>query len=234
MARTNVVLDDKLAALTTLLGVAIMLTGVILTIFFYNHFNAEQYSFLNHFVSELGWTKRSRMAWIFNRSLTIGSLMLLPSLYALGQQLHIRPRLGHTTMSIGLCTILAGSAVGIFPMGNMTPHLWASFLFFWGWFLTVLLFTWAFYRDRTDKTSRRMVVAGIGAALLCVVFMVFPKDSLVAAIRNINTFKRPDIWWIAIMEWAVFFSMCLWVSMAMIVLWCRSARRAQYQGKSVS
>jgi hypothetical protein len=209
----------QLAIMTAFAGAIFLFTGTFAAVISYNNLNTVPYSFANHFVSELGWTKASRTAWLFNWSLVVGAIAFLPMMIALG--LHIRTRLGYVAVGFGLCAMLAASCIGVLPMGSLRPHLWAALIFFLAWFLTTLLFTLAFCPYWNPKPSRSMVIAGMLCGLFCLAFFVFPKDSLAMAIRHVGSGKwqRPHIWWLAVMEWCVVLSSCLWASTAAWLLW---------------
>jgi len=208
-----------LAIITAFAGAIFLFTGTLASVISYNNLNIVPYSFANHFVSELGWTKASRTAWLFNWSLVVGTIAFLPMMIALGR--HIRTRLGYVAVGFGLCAMLAASCVGVLPMGNLRPHLWAALIFFLAWFMTTVLFTLAFCPYWNPKPSRSMVASGMLCCLFCLAFFVFPKDSLARAIQQVGsgTFQRPHIWWLAVMEWCVVLSSVVWASTVVSVLW---------------
>ena len=203
-----------LAAIAALLGAAIVLSGIAVAIAAYNECNRVPYCFLNHFISELGWARISPMAWAFNGAIVLGDLLFAPLLYALGR--HVGTRLGYAGMGLGFFTVLAGAAVGILPLDHVKPHLSAAVLFFLGWLGTVSLFTIAF---QTGKFPRHLVIAGIVAILLCAVFLALPKSDVLKAIEHPATFRRPPVWWLAVVEWAVFVSMLVWMIITARFLW---------------
>ena len=206
-----------LAIIAALFGVIFLLAGTGLTVIAYNHHNPAPYYFTNHFVSELGWTKSSPKAALFNWSLAVGNLALFPMLLALSR--HIQTRLGYVAAGFGICTILASGGVGMFPMDNLQPHIWVALICFGSWFLATLFFTLAFCPRWNARPSFLLVAVGIICCLINGVFLALPKDSLVKALQHLDSFQRPNVWGLAVCEWGVVLSSWIWASSAGWVLW---------------
>ena len=68
-------------------------------------------------------------------------------------------------------------------------------------------------------TSTAMMIIGIFSCLIGAAFLAFPKESVIRAIQQLDEFQRPQIWWLAILEWCVVASALLWASAAVLVLW---------------
>ena len=197
------------AALTAIAGVLIMTAGWILAIAGYNQSHPAAYSPLNHFVSELGWVRASAGAWLFNRSLSVGVLLFIPLIWAVGR--HLGTRLGRAAAAVGIATALSGSAVGFLPLDRLAPHLMAACCYFWGLLFMGLLFTLAFRFSARRARAKWPMLASLAVFLLCTLFLAYPKDSVVHAIRNTRTFQRPPVWHLAVMEWSVVLATNLWV-----------------------
>lgn len=149
----------------------------------------------------------------------MGCLLFAPVFYALS--LYFRTRLGWTATAFGLTALVAASAVGLFPMDHIEHHLVAALLFFISWVSAAALFTVAFWQDK-NRYSMLLVAIGTAALIPCALLLVFPKDSLIAAIRatqHHEPFYRPDIWWLAVMEWMVVFWMWLWMLACALFVW---------------
>lgn len=215
------------AVTTALAGGIFLLAGIALSVKSYNSLHAEHYSFINHFVSELGWGKASNAALFFNWGLFAGSVALLPVMYAVGRR--AGSCLGYIAMICGSITLLAGSSAGIFPLDDFKPHILAALVFLWAYLLTVVLFSLAFCPCWNKTPSIPMVVVGIICSVLALVFLAFPKDSLINAVRDLRGFQRPRIWWLAILEWGVFASVWLWSLTAIVVLWRNGSVRDDRQ-----
>lgn len=207
------------AIIAALTGAVLLFAGTVTTVVAYREGMAEGYSVANHFVSELGWVKVSRTAWLFNGSLAVGVLAFLPAVIALGR--HLQTRLGCAATGFGACAIFAGSSIGLVPMDNLKPHLGVALLFFVAWFLTTLTFTAAFWPRWSPRPSRAMVVAGTLCCLLDLIFLALPKASLIKALQDLDAgrFQRPRIWWLTVAEWCVVLSAFLWALTAISVLW---------------
>ena len=65
-----------------------------------------------------------------------------------------------------------------------------------------------------------MVIVGIICCTVAVIFLAFPKQSVVNAIQDLRGFQRPQIWWLAVIEWIVAFSGGLWGLTAILVMGC--------------
>lgn len=210
----------RAATFGTILGTVILAWGIAASILFHGVNQAGPFSLLNHFVSELGWISRSPLAPVFNGSVAVGSLFFAPVMWALG--LHFHTRLGYIAAGCGLASIAAASAVGWLSMDDIQPHLMATLLYFCAWLATVSLFTRAFCQEKSSKGSRIMVALGLLSILSCLLLLACPKNSLITAIQAIQRhepFYRPEIWWLAVIEWVVVFCMWLWIAAVTTLLW---------------
>jgi len=177
-----------LATIAAFIAVVLWFTGISLAIISFNHDNAAPYSCWNHVISELGFPYASRLTWLFNGTLAIASLLLLPTLYALGAYLHTR--LGYVALAFGFVTYLAISAVGMlglkqdflhapyFFLRFLKMHLVAADAFALGWLVTVTLFTIVFCRCWKNPASRLMALAGITC------WFVYPISLIVSFYGN--------------------------------------------------
>lgn len=190
-----------LAIVSAILGVMSMVIGLSLAMFCYSSSNAAQYSPLNHFVSELGWGKMSSGAWIFNLSVVSAGVLFVPILLEMGRC--IGTRLGWIATAIGVATSLSGSLVGVFPMDRLMPHLVAAVLYFWGLLLMTTMLTAAIWTSPIRGKAKLTLLTSFTLSVLCAAFVIAPKDSLIRALKNFATFKRPDVWNLAVMEWTV-------------------------------
>ena len=68
---------------TVLIGLAILISAVS-----YRGKRGETFSLLNYFISELGEVGVSRLARVFNYSMIIGGLLLVPYIIGLGISFH--------------------------------------------------------------------------------------------------------------------------------------------------
>jgi hypothetical protein len=171
-----------LATIAALISVVLWFTGISLAVISFNHSNAVPYSCWNHVLSELGFPYASRLTWVYNGTLVIGSLLLLPILYAVGASL--QTRLATVAMGFGFVTCLALGALGIYGLQQDFSHAPYHFLrflkmhmiiadvFFLGWLVTVTLFTIVFGRRWKDPASWPVVLVGIPSSLLYPIFLM--------------------------------------------------------------
>lgn len=217
-------MNPKISALAVrlaLVGLVIQLLGIFVTIHYFNQFNDVVYSPLNHFVSELTAPTLSPKAWVMSLTMMIGSILSLPSLFALAAR--IQGWLAYSAFAAGLISSLSVILLGFAPMENLGLHLFAAMTFFWAWLLTVFLFGVAFWRRFGFRASPFLVLTSgfsllTSGAFLIIVFasgilrgissyQIDPAEVL----QLLRTFKRPAIWEIAILEWSVVLFVFVWV-----------------------
>ena len=210
----------QVAVFSSLLGTFVLGLGIAMTILFHHGAASGPYLLQNHFVSELGWVNRSPLARVFNGSMAVGSLFFAPIVWALGS--YLRTGLGYAATVFSLLSIAAARAVGFLPMDSIAPHLLAAMLFFVAWMIAVALFTIAFWQDESGPYSKLLAGLGVAAFFSCLLLLLLPKDSLVAAILAVQhhqNFIRPEIWWLAVMEWTLVIFVWLWMLAATAFVW---------------
>ncbi len=198
-------------------GAAILFVGIALSIRSYNEIHSGGYSLANHFVSELGWSRSSQAAALFNGGLIIANLTFLPALIAVGRS--VGTRLGNWATGFGLVALLAGACVGVWPLDHMKAHLIAALVFFFAYAIAVFLFTLAYCPWWNQKPSATMLAVGATSCFFAAIFLFFPKNSVMEAVQQSGSFQRPDIWWLAMLEWCVVATALLWGCAASLVLW---------------
>ena len=110
------------------IGPLIITIGSLLTAFAYTGKLGEPYSFLNHFISELGEVGVSEWALVFNVSLFVGGLCITG--FMLGAARLFNNLYGVIFGFLGLVTGISGSLVGAFPMNNLDAHIVVAMWFF--------------------------------------------------------------------------------------------------------
>ena len=120
-------------------GVLILLLSAFIPAAFYVGKQNETYSFLNHFISELGEKGVSPLAYIFNGGLILGGACI--SFFMLGLAMHIGNSWGLILGAIGLVTGLSATLVGVFPMNQLEIHTAIANTFFYGGLLSALGYT---------------------------------------------------------------------------------------------
>ena len=213
---------ETFAVTSAVLGVVTVVTGLSLGIIAYDNSNTVTYSLLNHFVSELGWAKMSSGAWIFNLSIAIAGVMFIPLLWEMGR--HLGTRLGWVTTAIGIGTAVTGSLIGMVPMDRIGPHVAVACFYFWGLLFMAIMFAAAIWFSPVRQQAKGPLLISFALFVLCLVFGMAPKGSLARAAINIGTFKRPDVWNLAIMEWSVVILTVFWVLTIAVYLLMRQTK----------
>ncbi len=111
---------DRQAAFAGIVGGGVIAVGSIATAVAYRGADAERFSPLNHFVSELGELAQSELAGMFNLSLIIGGVCFAVFMSGLAAS---RP--GLLRLSAGVVGVLAGiggAFAGVFPMDHGGAH----------------------------------------------------------------------------------------------------------------
>ena len=109
-------------------GIFILLLSVLIAASSYVGKQNETYSFLNHFISELGEKGVSKFAYIFNGGLILGGACI--SFFMLGLAMHIGNSWGLILGAIGLVTGVSATLVGVFPMNQLEIHTLIANTFF--------------------------------------------------------------------------------------------------------
>lgn len=207
----------KIAGLT---GAAFGLLGVILPASVYCGKEGEKYSFLNHYISELGERGVSRWAWVFNFSFIICGLSLTLASISLG--LHLSGVWSKLGLIFGVITGLGLTMVGVFPMDTIKPHTIAALTFFRGGFLMVLTFSLAFLfpGEGGAVIPRLMGLAGVVplSAFGYFLWLMWTVRDKVDQPLSTKEMERPRIWKFAVWEWAIYFSVMFWLLLFSLVI----------------
>ena len=122
-----------------ILGVVSILVGIIISALHYQGRTGEKYSFLNHFVSELGEFSYSEFALAFNLGLILGGIFFL--VLVLGLALYIGSWHGWVLGVTGGIFSLSGLMLGFFNMDRFVPHVITAVIFFIMGLLVPLFFS---------------------------------------------------------------------------------------------
>ena len=212
-----------------LAGPALVLVGVVVPAIVYQGRGGEAYSPCNHFVSELGEVGVSELAWLFNGSLVVAGVLMAAFLAFLGQQ--VGTWTGRAGALAGVVAGLGSSAVGLFPMNDLHPHLRAAFTFFDGGLVAVALFTVAVLRDRRGRLPRWLVIPGAATGFAFALFLAWPYLAGAPDLRMLDPGSgviRPACWGIALTEWGVLVSVLGFIACAAAAT--RSASTAAVPG----
>lgn len=197
-------------------GAAFILLGIVIASLRFQGRQAERYSFLNHFISELGEVGVSRSAWVFNLGLILGGLITLPYLIGLGMA--FRSLLAWLGVAAGVIAVLGVGAVGVFPLNNLTAHTTAANTYFRSGLVMIFFFGLAILFQPEGKilVPKTINLLSLAALIVYATFLVLltrvkPVDQPVDVLDPLKTPDRPRVWPLAVMEWAVFFVSILWL-----------------------
>lgn len=214
MAITMRMDNQRLAALAGWLGVLIMALCCTLPACVYPEKHGAGFSFLNHFMSELGIYRSSPWAVVFNCGLFIGGGLLVASMLGVGLQ--YPTRLGRAAT---LCGILSGTAcalLGFFPLNKLAVHLCLAYTFFCGWPVTVLLFCVLLGRQPRNQFTRPLLLLGGLSFLLFVIFLSLPFVHGLQRLWTLDLrhYERPAFLFPALLEWLMVLSVLAWIALA--------------------
>ena len=149
-------------------GICIILLSVLIAAASYVGKQNETYSFLNHFISELGEIGVSPLAHIFNGGLILGGL--LTSFFMLGLAIHIGGIWGVGLGVIGLVTVISVTLVGVFPMNQLAIHIRVANTFFYGGLLVALAYSLYVICSRQPRLPK---VTALTSGITMLAFAVF-------------------------------------------------------------
>ncbi len=195
----------------SLAGSLIALLGVIISGIAYRGKLGERYSPLNHYISELGEVGVSRLAWVFNVSLILTGLCLLPACLSLG---FLFPGFwAKLAMAAGIVAAISVSLVGVFPMNNLKAHSFVAMSYFRSGLVMVILFTLVvIFQKEPTVMPRLFALVGVPAILAYASFLIYGPIHDKTVEEGVNPLEqpRPRVWWIAFIEWTVFFTTIPW------------------------
>lgn len=171
---------------------------------------AEHFSPVNHFISELGLSSRSSMAYVFNKSLMTGGFLLMIFVMGVGYTLS-DSRLANAATIFGFISTISFSAVGYYTGDNWIAHMSVASAFFGGAMLSVLLFSIAIIKTRQSKLHPSLGVYGFIIVAWYLVALLWPKELLFQSVYDPEHFVRPDVWILTILEWGYCFILCSWI-----------------------
>ena len=191
-------------------GIFILLLSVLIAATSYVGKQNETYSFLNHFISELGEKGVSQFANIFNGGLILGGACI--SFFMLGLAMHIGNSWGLILGAIGLVTGVSATLVGVFPMNQLEIHTVIANTFFYGGLLVALGYTLYVLFSPKPRLPKITALTG-GLTMLAFAAFVWFLPAPLEDGQNIHEIlkNRPEIWTLPILEWVVFFCVMVWI-----------------------
>ena len=195
-------------------GSLIILVSSLVAALAYRGKEGERYLISKHFVSELGEKGVSRLAWLFNGGLILGSFLLLLMMPGVG--ISLNSFWGYLGTTAGMIAATACLLVGVFPMNNIKPHIKAAMTYFRAGLVTVLLFMIAILAQPADERVIPLYALIIGAIAFMsyASFLVYmgknTKKEATNALDTSSIKSRPRFWWMAFLEWLVVIFTILW------------------------
>ena len=191
-------------------GILILLLSVLIAAAFYVGKQNETYSFLNHFISELGEKGVSQFAYIFNGGLILGGAFI--SFFMLGLAMHIGNSWGLILGAIGLVTGVSATLVGVFPMNQLEIHTVIANTFFYGGLLVALGYTLYVVFSPEPRLPKITALTG-GLTMLAFAAFVWILPAPLEDGQNIHEIlkNRPEVWMLPILEWVVFLCVMVWI-----------------------
>lgn len=201
-----------------LAGTSLIIAAITISALRYTGQRGERYSLLNHFISELGEVGVSPAAWVFNRGLTAGGLLLVPFMVGLG--VAFQSVWGWLGMLAGIVTALGAAAVGLYPMNELSSHGRAAMTYFRGGLVMVIFFALAIFLQpgRVVPPAANLLSLAAGASYGSFLLLLSaPRqkntapDGGVDALNPLALPERPRVWTLPLVEWLVFFSTVAWI-----------------------
>jgi len=203
----------KKSSVFGILGSVIIGLGIMISVLFYQGRAEENYSFLNHFVSELGEAPWSTASWAFNYSLIVGGILILFFMITLWPV--FESWIGKFIVIMGIVTSASGSLVGVYPMNQLVPHVNVALTFFYSGLLVTILFSFYLFTNQNKFFPKWMAAPGL-VSFVCFFSFLFLLDPIVPEgepLKNVLLIleNRPAVIETAIFEWAVILSTLIWI-----------------------
>lgn len=206
------------------IGSLIILIGCLIAAIPYRGRAGEKYSFLNHFISELGEIGVSNLAAFFNVGLVIGGILFIPFIIHLGITLGLWT--GYVGMAAGVIASVASVFVGIFSMERLAPHRVAAMTFFRMGLITIVAFTLAVFLQPSEARTISLGVNIIGiiaiASYSAFLFIVRQKTDKKGdenyLLDPTEKKQRPHFWRTPFLEWVLFFATIGWFFCVSLIL----------------
>ena len=196
-------------------GCLIVCIAGIYTSLGYTGRSRERYSWLNHFISELGEVGVSSRATIFNISLIINGIILIPFMVGLG--IEVKNIWGWLGIVAGVWVSISCMCVGLFPMNNLIPHTKAATSYFRGGLVTILIFNLAIFlqpNGHVQITKYTLIPGSLAFAsyslFLIIAARMATNPNQLNALDPSQIPERPRIWILTILEWLILFTSLAW------------------------
>jgi hypothetical protein len=140
------------------------------------------------------------------------------SFHIIGLGISFGSLLGWLGTAAGIIAVLGVSAVGIFPMNNLKPHVIAAMTYFRAGLAMVLFFGLAILFQHAGKPvfPPLSAILSLLAILAYGAFLTLPRifkkeQRPESSLDPEQLPERPRVWALATLEWLVFFSTIAWL-----------------------
>lgn len=203
------------AGLLGLGSTAIILAGASVTGLVYSGSAGEAYSPLNHFISELGELSQSRLAAVYDSGIVVGGLGLGSFLAIVAR--HLTEGFGRAMRAAAVVAATSGILTGLLPMDFNPVHKVVSGVFFiTAWSVAAVFSAWLLAGPRPGF-PRWLLIPGLGCVPFFTGFILAYADSAPLDQRALAA-DRPDVWAVALLEWAALLSLLSWFAALSLVL----------------
>jgi hypothetical protein len=196
------------------IGVFFLVTlGAVTTAHYYQGRTLEPYSFLNHFISELGNKDYSNQAYYFNDAMKLAGPLILA--FMLGVSNLLTHRLRYALKLLGILTSILCTLLGFFSSDQFDIHIRVALCLFSAMLLSAMVFSAAVLCEGSQSFFPRWVGRlGIGPIICIIVFLAIEathrQDFKNGHLHHL-LYNRPTIWVLPLSEWTVFFSLIVWM-----------------------
>lgn len=206
---------------------AIILMGLIIPQFGFLGLQNESYSMLNHFVSELGDIVVSEWHMIFNLSLFVGGIFMIP--FILGLARYIGTTMAKISAVIGLICAVGCSLVGVYPMNYLLPHTIVSMTFFIGSIFLTIAMIITIFLQKEQKIPKWPTAVGIAALTFLGLFFSVDMSAMEGHFSGelnemFAEFDRPAFLDIAFYEWGVVLGVLIFIAIIAIIVFKQDYR----------
>ncbi|HMF30843.1 MAG TPA: DUF998 domain-containing protein [Candidatus Lokiarchaeia archaeon] len=198
----------------------VFLVGVLACIQGFSGMKQEPFSFLNHFISELGDPRFAKHKTLFAVTMIATGILMVPFILGLG--LTFNSTLGNVVMGLGLFCVISCVLVGFFPEHKVKTHFAVSGCFFVGMILLIISFTITIALEPTPAFPTWVILASIVALGVISSFII---DTVILPKWELNMTNepwawengRPRFWLNPFLEWWAFFALVGWLLMVVIL-----------------
>jgi len=213
--------------ITAIIGVLTCATiGYGLLVSFSHYSGPGFYSPRNHFISELGTPEASPMSNVFNHCLMLGGILMLAFNFGLANFFG-KGRIVKIAAFIGVIAALSFSTIGYYPADDWPHHVVAAKIFFTGAMISIGLFCYTSWQNSERGFHRYINYLGLHVAILYLIVLVWPKETLNQYVYDFRNFSRPSFWALPILEWSYCLLICFWIiSISANLLYLRHRQKA--------